>query len=104
MRLIVSAHGVSAFATRDRGFCCLAVHSFMAIPSSFSPGPSFAVFCVGQKWRLPSRSRIATKKQPSVTQMGHKRLVLSGKRDSNPRPSAWKADALSTELFPQEKV
>ncbi len=25
---------------------------------------------------------------------------LSGKRDSNPRPSAWKADALSTELFP----
>ena len=26
---------------------------------------------------------------------------LSGKRGSNPRPSAWKADALSTELFPQ---
>src|SRR3989304_9607525 len=25
----------------------------------------------------------------------------SGKRDSNPRPSAWKADALPTELFPQ---
>ena len=25
---------------------------------------------------------------------------LSGKRDSNSRPSAWKADALSTELFP----
>src|ERR1051325_11044068 len=24
----------------------------------------------------------------------------SGKRDSNPRPSAWKADALATELFP----
>ena len=24
----------------------------------------------------------------------------SGKRDSNPRPSAWKADALPTELFP----
>ena len=25
---------------------------------------------------------------------------MSGKRDSNSRPSAWKADALSTELFP----
>ena len=25
---------------------------------------------------------------------------LSGKRDSNPRPSAWEADALPTELFP----
>ena len=31
----------------------------------------------------------------------HWHLFLSGKRDSNPRPSAWKADALSTELFPQ---
>ncbi len=28
-------------------------------------------------------------------------LFLSGKRDSNPRPPAWKASALSTELFPQ---
>ena len=26
---------------------------------------------------------------------------LSGRRGSNPRPSAWKADALSTELLPQ---
>ncbi len=26
--------------------------------------------------------------------------IWSGKRDSNPRPSAWKADALPTELFP----
>ena len=25
----------------------------------------------------------------------------SGKRDSNPQPSAWKADALAVELFPQ---
>ena len=31
---------------------------------------------------------------------------LSGRRGSNPRPSAWKADALSTELLPQhyEKI
>ena len=28
----------------------------------------------------------------------------SGKRDSNPRPSAWKADALATELFPLAHV
>ncbi len=30
----------------------------------------------------------------------HHRSYWSGKRDSNPRPSAWKADALPTELFP----
>ncbi len=28
-------------------------------------------------------------------------ILLSGKRDSNPRPSAWEANALPTELFPQ---
>lgn len=28
--------------------------------------------------------------------------VMSGKRDSNPRPSAWEADALPTELLPQK--
>ena len=27
------------------------------------------------------------------------RLVWSGRRDSNPRPSAWKADALPAELL-----
>ena len=27
---------------------------------------------------------------------------LSGQRDSNSRPSAWKADALPTELHPQK--
>jgi hypothetical protein len=27
--------------------------------------------------------------------------IWSGKRDSNPRPSAWEADALPTELFPR---
>ena len=30
-------------------------------------------------------------------------LLWSGKRDSNPRPSAWEADALPTELFPHSK-
>ena len=33
-------------------------------------------------------------------QCGSKGLLLSGRRDSNPRPSAWKADALPTELLP----
>ena len=30
--------------------------------------------------------------------------IWSGKRGSNPRPSAWKADALPTELFPLRNV
>ena len=30
-------------------------------------------------------------------------LTKSGRRGSNPRPSAWKADALPTELLPQIK-
>lgn len=29
-----------------------------------------------------------------------KTFIVSGKRDSNPRPSAWEADALPTELLP----
>ena len=31
-------------------------------------------------------------------------VVLSGRRDSNSRPLAWKANALSTELLPQLAV
>ena len=31
-------------------------------------------------------------------------LLKSGRRDSNPRPSAWKANALSTELLPQDRM
>lgn len=27
-------------------------------------------------------------------------FLMSGKRDSNPRPSAWEAEALPTELLP----
>ena len=29
---------------------------------------------------------------------------MSGKRDSNPRPSAWEANALPTELLPQKAL
>ena len=31
-------------------------------------------------------------------------LIESGRRGSNPRPSAWKANALSTELLPQNSL
>ena len=31
-------------------------------------------------------------------------IKWSGKRGSNPRPSRWQRDALSTELFPQNKA
>ncbi len=31
----------------------------------------------------------------------HRQHFLSGRRGSNPRPLAWKANALSTELLPQ---
>ena len=37
----------------------------------------------------------------STPELHRQFLTLSGRRDSNPRPSAWKADALSTELLPQ---
>ena len=30
--------------------------------------------------------------------------VVSGKRDSNPRPPAWEASALPTELLPQSRA
>lgn|GEM_PF-4606853 len=29
---------------------------------------------------------------------------MSGRRESNPRPSAWEADALPTELLPLETI
>ena len=32
----------------------------------------------------------------------YRQVLWSGKRDSNPRPPAWKASALSTELFPHK--
>ena len=34
----------------------------------------------------------------------HRLIIWSGKRGSNSRPSAWKADALPTELLPQKSA
>ena len=44
------------------------------------------------------RSTTELKQQQSAVH-----YYVSGKRGSNPRPPAWKASALSTELFPQER-
>ena len=38
--------------------------------------------------------------QGSALPLSYTGVVLSGRRGSNPRPSAWKADALPTELLP----
>ena len=50
------------------------------------------------------KERIISKKRTLRIAMFVNIFVLSGKRDSNPRPPAWKASALSTELFPQKSV
>ena len=56
---------------------------------------------------LLNRNNRRSKKQKSVRQKNCRRsdpspdgFFWSGKRDSNPRPRAWKARALPTELFP----
>ena len=38
--------------------------------------------------------------QGSALPLSYNSKIESGKRGSNPRPPAWKASALSTELFP----
>ena len=40
----------------------------------------------------------------STSELHRLNIALSGRRDSNPRPSAWKADALPTELLPHAKI
>ena len=37
----------------------------------------------------------------STPELHRQLIILSGRRDSNSRPLAWKANALSTELLPQ---
>jgi len=52
--------------------------------------------------RRASRTRIKTKTPPAQLAEGVSK-IWSGKRGSNPRPSAWEADALPTELFPRRE-
>ena len=47
------------------------------------------------------RMRSTTELKQHFLLLRRGRSLLSGKRDSNPRPPAWKASALSTELFPR---
>ena len=56
--------------------------------------PRFPLGC-GRQYKKKDRSG-------SAAVGGSLGTLLSGKRGSNPRPSAWEADALPTELFPRK--
>ena len=49
------------------------------------------------------RMRSTTELKQHFLLLRRGRSLLSERQDSNPRPPAWKASALSTELFPQER-
>ena len=52
-------------------------------------------------YELLPRVELGTSSLPRMRSTTELKQHESGKRDSNPRPPAWKASALSTELFPQ---
>ncbi len=58
-----------------------------------------AQFAEGEE--LLPRVELGTSSLPRMRSTTELKQHKSGKRDSNPRPPAWKASALSTELFPQ---
>ena len=58
-----------------------------------------AQFAEGEE--LLPRVELGTSSLPRMRSTTELKQHESGKRDSNPRPPAWKASALSTELFPQ---
>src|SRR5919106_4717345 len=73
------------------GFVLSTFSLLMSLPRKWSPDP-------GLNWRPHPYQGCALPTElsgPSV-----RPLRWSGKRDSNPRHSAWKADALPSELFP----
>ena len=49
---------------------------------------------------FPYESKLSTVYTKKTTPTFVEVVSVSGKRDSNPRPPAWKASALSAELFP----
>ncbi len=72
-------------------------------PHKRAQHPSRVPFILIDLSELLPRVELGTSSLPrmrSTTEL--KQHKLSGKRDSNPRPPAWKASALSTELFPQK--
>jgi hypothetical protein len=54
-------------------------------------------------WRRAGGARTSTTRRRLLRRLNHPIGfgIWSGKRDSNPRPQAWEACALPTELFPQ---
>ena len=54
--------------------------------------------------RVELRTSSLPRKCSTTELIQHRHLLWSGKRGSNPRPPAWKASALSTELFPQKNI
>ena len=64
------------------------------------------IFLFKLKYELLPRVELGTSSLPrmrSTTELKQQHICsqLSGRRGSNPRPPAWKASALSTELLPQ---
>src|SRR5262245_62058950 len=54
--------------------------------------------------RWPTTQPELSRRKPAICYVPSQSCTnWSGKRDSNPRPRAWKARALPTELFPQTK-
>ncbi len=68
------------------------------------PTPSLPWKCSTPELHRQMRNRPHGKKSYSkiVDSPDKPEGPLSGRRDSNPRPSAWKADALPTELRPHQ--
>src|SRR5438034_8988574 len=79
---------------RMGGACCVdPSRKDIAPPGDFFPAKVAEGILGNSKLRLPGVGC-----QPAKTDAATRNW--SGKRDSNPRPSAWKADALPTELLP----
>ncbi len=114
----VSSFGAGdGIRTWERLRASLASESTRSVPSrSMVPGAGPSV-CPVARWALPLRSHPCDGPKPrpalrfpfaspypyqvppALRSSGGFQL-WSGRRDSNPRPSAWKADALPTELHP----
>ncbi len=57
---------------------------------------------VGSGPQQSNRQRVRAATSIPIGEFSARTKFWSGKRDSNPRRSAWKADALPTELFPPD--
>ena len=69
---------------------------------SFDPNLPYIFISRVVRVELLPRVELGTSSLPRMRSTTELKQHESGKRDSNPRPPAWKASALSTELFPQD--